>query len=182
MALDLLQQFLGGSPQKQQEYSDFLQRYQQDPSSISDAEAARRYRELMSKSQPDLAADAHAQALGQLPPEQRSQIAQKYQEAHQDPNSPFDGYQYSDPSQAADPRNLGKMAHQAEQQSPDLFDKVFGEGSPLGSTAGKVALAGVAAYLASRVLGGQQGGQAGGLPGGLGGLFGGQSSDSHRKI
>jgi len=179
MALDLLQQFLGGNPQKQQEYADFLQRYQQDPTSISDAEAARRYRELVGKAHPDLAADAHGQVLAQLSPDQRGQLAQQYQNAHNDPNSPFDGYNYSDPNQAADPSSLGRMAQQAEQQDPDLFDKIFGSGSPLGSTAGKVALAGIAAYLASRVLGGQQG-NSGGLGGLLGGLSG-QPGESHRK-
>lgn len=171
MALDLLQQFLGGD-QKQQDYADFLKRYQDDPGSISDAEAARRYREMIGNAPSGVAADAHASALGRLSAEQRGKLAQQYQDAHNDPNSPFDGFQYDDPSQAADPSNLGRMAHQAEQQAPDLFDKVFGQGSPLGGTLGKLALAGVAAYMASRVLGGHaQQGSAPSAGGGLGGLL-----------
>lgn len=171
MALDRLQQMLSGNPQQQQDYLDFLKRYQNDPHSISDAEAARRYREMIQNAPAGVAADAHASALDQLTPEQRGKLAEKYQEAHNDPSSPFDGYQYSDASQAADPANLGRMAHQAEQQDPDLFDKIFGQGSPLGGTLGKLALAGVAAYMASRVMGGQAQQSAGSAGGGLGGLL-----------
>jgi hypothetical protein len=179
MALDRLQEMLGGSPQQQQDAADFLRRYQDDPGSISDAEAARRYREMMRNAPADMAADAHSSALDQLSAEERAKLADQYKQAHNDPNSPFDGYQHDDPSQAADPGNLGRMAHQAEQQDPDLFDKIFGQGSPLGSTLGKLAMAGVAAYMASRVLGGQNQ-QGGGFPagGGLGGLFGGAGSNA----
>lgn len=171
MALDMLQQFLGGNPQQQQDYLDFLKRYQNDPSSVSDAEAARRYREMMQHAPAGVAADAHASALDQLTPGQRAKMADQYQQAHNDPNSPFDGYTYADSSDAADPGNLGRMAHQAQQQDPDLFDKIFGQGSPIGGTLGKLVLAGVAAYMASRVMGGQNQGQ-GSAGGGLGGLLG----------
>ncbi len=67
MTLDSLQQYLGGDPGQQQDYSDFLQRFQNDPNSISEEEAAQRYRELTRNLPPDLAAEVHAQVLGQLP-------------------------------------------------------------------------------------------------------------------
>ncbi|HEU5014783.1 MAG TPA: hypothetical protein VFT66_19840 [Roseiflexaceae bacterium] len=186
MALDLLQKFLGSNPQKQQDYADFVQRYQNDPSSISDEEAARRYREMMRNSPQDLADQANQHGFGQLPEQDRRQLAQQYEQAHSNPGRPFDGYNANDPNQAADPRQLGRMTQQAENQDPDLFGQLFGQNSPLNSTIGKAALAGAAAFLASRVLGGQGqsgaggglggllGGQQGGAGGGLGGLFGGQ--------
>src|SRR5262245_31923336 len=105
MAMDLLQKFFGTNPRAQQEYSDFVQRYQDDPSSISDEEAARRYREMMRNAPPEIAAEAHEQAFGQLPQQDRRVLADRYQAASRDPNRPFDGYNYSDPNQAADPRN-----------------------------------------------------------------------------
>lgn len=189
MAMDLLQKFLGSNPQKQQEYADFVRRYQEDPNSISDEEAARRYRELMRNSPQDLADEAHQHGFGQLPEQERRKLAQQYQDANSNPSRPFDGYNYNDPNQAADPRQLGRMTQQAENQDPDLFGQLFGQNSPLNSTLGKAALAGAAAFLASRVLSGQGqqgsagsglggllGGQPGGAGGGLGGLFGGQQS------
>ena len=168
MAMDLLQKFFSTNPQRQQEYGDFLQRYQNDPNSISNEEAARRYRELMRHAPPDLADEAHSQAFGQLPQQDRQALADRFRDATQDPNRPYDGYHYNDPNQAADPGNLGRMAHQAEQQDPDLMDQLLGKNSPLNSTVGRAALAGAAAFLASRVLSGQGGG--------LSGLLGGQGN------
>jgi hypothetical protein len=162
----MLEQSPGGSP-NQQDLADFLRRYQEDPNSISAEEAARRYRELIQLATPADAAEAHSQVFAGLPPEDRRTLAQQFQRAHSDPNSAFDGYQYDDQDQAAAPRSLGLMARQAGQQDGGLLGSLLGEGSPLNSTLGKLALAGVAAYLARRVLGGhnqQPGAQgAGGL-------------------
>jgi hypothetical protein len=164
MAMDLLQKFFGTNPQAQQDYSDFVQRYQNDPNSISDEEAARRYREMIRQAPPDLTDQAHDYGFGQLPQQDRRALADRYRDATRDPNRPFDGYNYSDPNDAADPRNLGRMSRQAHEQDPDLFDKVLGKDSPLNSTLGRAALAGAAAFVASRVLSGQTG-QGLSLPG-----------------
>ena len=155
MATDLLQKFFGSNPQAQQDYGDFIQRYQDDANNISDEEAARRYREMMRHAPPDLAEQAHEQAFGQLPQRDRSALADQYRDAARDPNRPFDSYNYDTSDAAADPRNLGRMGYQAQEQDPDLFDKVLGKDSPLNSTLGRAALAGAAAFIASRVLSGQ---------------------------
>jgi hypothetical protein len=176
MALDMLKQFLGGSASKQRDYGDFLHRFQQDPTSISGDEAASRYRELLRNANPSLVAEAFQHVAGQLAPEQRQQLAEQFQSAHQDSRSAFNGFRFNSTNQAADPHSLGQMAAQAEQQDPDLFDKIFGQNSPLNSTLGRLVLAGVAADLANRALSSQQPGQQGGqnpsLPTGLGGLGG----------
>ena len=155
MAIDLLDRFFGTNPQAQQDYGDFVRRYQDDPNSISDEEAARRYREMMRNAPPDVAAAAHEDAFGQVSQADRRAAAERYRDANNDPNHPFDGYTYNDPDEAAAPGNLGRMSRQAEEQAPDLFDTVFGKDSPLSSTLGKAALAGAAAYVASRVLSGR---------------------------
>src|SRR3954452_11860151 len=150
--LDRLSQFLGQG-NNQQQYQDFTQRYQQDPNSISDAEAAQRYREMMQHANPQDVQEAHTQVFNQMPQQQRQEVAQQFQQAHQDPNIPWQGYpQGIDPSQAAHPDQLGQMAGQVAQQSPDLMGQIFGQNSPLASTGGKLALAGAAAFLASRYL------------------------------
>lgn len=181
MAQDRIAQFLGQDQSKQQDYSDFLRRLQNDPNSISEAEVTRRYRELLRNASPNAVADAYQHVLGQMAPEQRQQLAQQFQDAHDDPRSSFNGFRFSGVGQAADARTLGQLAQQAEQQDPDLFGKIFGEGSPLSGTLGKLVLAGIVAYLANRGLSQQAGQQPGpqgtsqnpGIPGGLIGAIGG---------
>lgn len=155
MAMDLLQQFFGTNPQRQQEYADFIQRYQDDPNSISDEEAARRYREMMRNASPNMAAEAHQHAFEQLPQQDRRAVADRFRSATEDPNRPYDGYTYNNVDEAADPRNLGQMAGRASEKDPDLLEQLVGKDSPLNSTMGKVAMAAGAAFLASRFLGGQ---------------------------
>jgi hypothetical protein len=151
--MDRLSQFLGQGG-NQQQYQDFSQRYQQDPSSISDEEAAQRYREMMRHASPQDLEEAHAQAFSQMSEQERMQMAQQFQQAHQDPNIPWQGYpQDMDHSQVAQPQYLGRMAGQMSQQNPDLMAQIAGPNSPLASTGGKLALAGAAAFLASRYLG-----------------------------
>lgn len=151
--MDRLGQFFGQDPQRQQDYQNFSQRYQQDPNSISDQEAAQRYRELMSQANPQDVEAAHQQAFGQLPEPDRQQLAQQFQQAHQDQSRPFQGYpQGMDLNSAAQPQQLSRMAAQAHQQDPDLMTQLVGPSSPLASTGGKLALAGAAAFLASRYL------------------------------
>jgi hypothetical protein len=155
MAIDMLQKFFKSNPQHQQEYSDFVQRYQDDPNSISNDEAARRYREMLRHSPSGLAADAHDEAFAQVPQADRRKLAEHFQGATQDVDRPFNGYHFPTTDEAADPHNIGQMAHQAETQDPDLLSQLIGKDSPLNSTLGRAALAGAAAYIASRVISGK---------------------------
>jgi hypothetical protein len=155
--MDRLNQFFGQDSTRQQDYQDFSQRYQQDPQSIPDAEAARRYRELAEQLDDDDLDEAHEQGFSQLAPQQRRQLAEGYQRATQDPNRPYQGYpQDQDLDQAAQPRELGRMTRRASREDPDLLEQLVGEGSPLASTGGKLAMAGAAAFLANRFLSGKR--------------------------
>jgi hypothetical protein len=136
--------------QQQQDYSDFLRRFQENPNSISSEEIARRYHELIGLVSPEEVAEAHKQAFVALAPDNRHALAQQFQDAHNDPNSAFDGYRFDDADQAAQPRSLGLMSFQAGQQDQSLLGRLFN--SPLG----KMAMAAMVAYLARRILGGQQ--------------------------
>lgn len=152
--MDRLGQFFGQDNTRQQEYQDFTQRYQNDPSQISDAEAARRYREMASQLDDDDLDEAHEQAFNQMTPQDRRAMAQQYQQATRDPQRPYQGYPSDmDLDQAADPRNLGRMTRQAGQQDPDLLEQIVGPNSALNSTGAKLAMAGAAAFLASKYLG-----------------------------
>lgn len=152
---DQLGKFLNGNPQSQQQYQQFADQYDNDPHSISDEEAARRYRELMAQAQPNSPAvqQAHQQAFSQMSQQDREALAQHYQQATQDPNRPYQGYQQQYTlQQAAEPQQLGQMTHQAAQQDPDLLSGLMGPNSPLQSTGAKLALAGTAAFLAKQFL------------------------------
>lgn len=155
--MDRLSQFFGQDTTRQRDYQDFAQRYQDDPQSISDAEAARRYRELAGQLDDDDLDEAHEQAFGQLAPQERRELAQQYQRATQDPSRPYQGYpQEYDLERASQPRELGRMTRRASREDPDLLEQLVGQDSPLASTGGKLAMAGAAAFLASRFLGGRR--------------------------
>ncbi len=155
--LDRLTQFLGQDEARQREYSDFERRYNEDPNQISDAEAARRYREIMAQVDNDDDEDvgsAYDQAFGRMSEQERRALAQRFREATGDPDRPYHGYpEDMDLDQAAQPRALGRMTRRASQEDPDLLEQLVGSNSPLNSTAGKMALAGAAAFLARRYFG-----------------------------
>ncbi|WP_029214429.1 hypothetical protein [Kallotenue papyrolyticum] len=150
---DQLNQFLGQDRRRQEEYQEFARRYQEDPDSISDAEAARRYRELMAQVRDDTDY-GDQEPFTRLSPEERRALAQRYQEATRDPSRPFQGYPEHLPlEQAAEPQELARMTRRAAREDADLLEQLVGPDSPLNSRAARLLLAGGAAILASRVLG-----------------------------
>jgi hypothetical protein len=155
--LDRLAQFLNQDQGRQQEYRDFERRYQEHPEEISDAEAARRYREMMAQIDNDDDEDvrqSYDQAFSRMSPQERRALAQRFQEATRDPGRPYQGYRDDyDLDRASQPHELGRMMRQASHQDPDLLEQLVGPNSPLSGTAGKVAMAGAAAFLARRFFG-----------------------------
>ena len=152
--------------------------------SLSDEEAAQRYQQILAQLPPNQAAELNALALSQVRSTDRRSLAAKFRRAHNDPNSPFDGYDYDDDKDAATPMSLGRMSARAQQQDPNLLGGIFGPDSKLGGQIGKAALAALAALLIRRMMSGQgrEYGQA--APAGaadplgsiLGGLLGGGST------
>ena len=155
--LNKIGDFLNQDPNRAEDYRDFQRRAEQRPEDISDAEAARRYRELMAHADDtddQEMEQKYEEAFGKLSPEERRAVAERYQEATQNDSRPYDGYDRGkDLDQASSPKELGRMTRRAAQKDPDLIDQVFGENSPLSGTAGRMALAGVAAFAAKRFLG-----------------------------
>jgi hypothetical protein len=154
---DKLTQFMGQDSSREEDYRDFERRYREDPNQISDEEAARRYREIMANSDEDYddpeAEAEYERAFSQMSPDERRQLARQYQEAHRDDSRSFQGYRDDlDEERASSPRELGRMTRQASQQDPNLLEGLLGKGSPLASTGGKMAMAGLAAFAAKRFL------------------------------
>lgn len=153
---DKLNQFFGQDQGRADDYRDFEQRVRDDPDSISDAEAARRYREMMAQqddAQDDPTTDAeYEEVFARMSPDERRELARRYMDASRDKDRPFDGYRDEGEERAASPRELGRMTRQASRQDPDLLEGLLGQGSPLTSTGGKIAMAGLAALAARKFL------------------------------
>jgi len=156
--LDKLNQFFDQDPKREEDYRDFDRRYSENPDSISDDEAARRYREMMANMEDDDEVDAQAeyeQAFSKMSPDERRGLAQRYQEATKDSSRKYQGYRSDlDTERASSPQELGRMTRRASKEDPDLLEGLFGKNSPLSSTGGKAALAGLAAFAARRFLSG----------------------------
>ena len=159
---DKLNEFFGQDESREQDYRDFEKRYRENPDSISDEEAARRYREMMQHQDDNDFDDAndpeaeseYERAFSKMSPDERRELARRYQEANRDNSRSFQGYRDGqDLDQAAKPRELGRMTRQASKQDPDLLESLLGPNSPLNSTGGKMAMAGLAAFAAKRFLG-----------------------------
>jgi len=155
---DKLNEFMGQDTNRQDEYRDFERRYRENPESISDEEAARRYREMMAhlddgiEDDPD-AESEYERAFSRMSEDERRELARRYQEANRDSSRSFQGYRDGqDLDRASSPRELGRMTRQASQQDPDLLESLLGSNSPLNSTGGKMAMAGLAAFAAKRFL------------------------------
>lgn len=153
--LGKLEGFFKQDPQREQDYRDFDKRVQNDPNSISDEEAARRYREMVANQEdddPETEAESE-RAFDKLPADDRRKLAQHYREANDDSGRSFQGYNKDlDDEQASSPRELSRMTREAARKDPDLLEGLFGKNSPLSSTAGKAALAGLAAFAARKFL------------------------------
>jgi hypothetical protein len=149
-----------------------IQRVLQATDSLSDEEAAARYQQILRQLPPDQAAELNALALSQVNPDERRNLAGQFRQAHHNPQTPFDGYDYDDDDEAASPMGLGRMTARAHEQDPSLLGGMFGgTNSALGGTVGKAALGALAAILMRQMMSGQRGGAAAqGLPmGGMGG-------------
>ena len=154
---DKLNELLGQDTSRQDEYRDFERRYRESPDQISNEEAARRYREMMAHAPEDHdvpeAEAEYERAFSRMSPDERRELARRYQEATRDDSRSFQGYRSDlDLDRASSPRELGRMTRQASQQDPDLLASLLGGSSPLNSTGGRMAMAGLAAFAAKRFL------------------------------
>lgn len=159
--MDKLNQFFGQDTNREQDYNDFERRFRENPDSISDEEAARRYREMAQHHDDDDMNDPETEAeyeraFSRMSADERRDLAGRYQEASRDSSRSFQGYRDDyDLDRASSPRELGRMTRQASQQDPNLLEGLLGGNSPLASTGGKMAMAGLAAFAAKKFLSGR---------------------------
>jgi hypothetical protein len=174
----LLDELMGGGA-RQQEYGDFVNRYQQGApyDGISDDEVGQRYGEVAGEVDPDTYQASARDALGNMGDDERGQYAGQLHQAAQERglDTGWDG-------QSTDPDSLASMTRNVHQQDPGLLGSLMGGGG--GGLGGLLGGAGGGAGGLGGLLGGAGGaggagglggllGGAGGGAGGLGGLLGG---------
>src|SRR5215471_3559424 len=159
--MGFLDELLAGG-QRQKEYSDFVDRYEQgDPSQgYSDQEVLKRYGEVSHAVPPDQYAQAAQEALSKLSPEERAAFVKMLQD-----RAAARGVTL--PRQVApEPKDLGQVLTDLHKKPGQLRDMLGGDtaqpqqqasASPitaiLASPMAKAVLAGIAAMVVKRVVG-----------------------------
>ncbi len=158
--MGILDELLAGG-QRQKEYKDFVDRYEQgDPSEgYSDKEVLKRYGEVSHAVPPDQYAQAAQEALGRLSPEDRAAFVKMLQERAAARGVKLPG------KVASDPKDLGKVLTDLHEKPGQLRD-ILGGGQPqeqaqgsspiidmLSSPLAKAVLAGIAAVVVKRMTG-----------------------------
>ncbi len=156
--MGLLDELMGGGA-RQQEYGDFVGRYQQGApyDGISDEEAGQRYTEIAGEVDPQTYQASARDALSNMTPDERDSYAQQL---HQ--NAQAQGIDSGWDGRSTDPDSLASLTTSVHQQNPGLLGSLLGGGGG-GGLGGLLGGGG----------GGGLGGLLGGGGGGLGGLLGG---------
>lgn len=169
--MNFLNDLMGGG-QQQQDYQDFVNRYEQGHPSegYDDGEVADRYQQVTSQLSPDEYQDAAQQSFDRMSPDERTQFGQQLQQHAQN-----QGYSNPDLDQAGDEQLqdsgfLAQMTGQMHQEQPGMLGQLLGGGGTgglggmlggdqsgsglMGNPMAKSALAGIASFAAKRVMGG----------------------------
>jgi len=172
-----------GNPQQQQDYQQYVTRYQQGAphEGYSDQEVLQRYQQVTPQLPPQDYERAAEQAFDRMSPEERTQFGQYVQQQAQAQNLPAQGFgQEVAPQAYADSRYLAQQTAQLHQQQPGILSQLLGAGGGnasgggmLGTPVAKAALAGIAAMAISNAMGASGGGS-------LGSMLGGQNPSSNR--
>jgi hypothetical protein len=155
-----------GNEQLQKQYKDFVKRYEQgDPSEgYSDQEVLDRYGEVSHAVPSDEYAQAAQEALGKLSPEERAEFLKMLQERAAARGVKLPG------KAASDPKDLGNVLTDLHEKPGQLRDILGGGGvgqpqtqasgsnpitDMLSSPMAKAVLAGIAAIVVKRMMGGR---------------------------
>ena len=143
------------NPSQQQDYQDFVSRYQQGQprEGYTDQEVVQRYQQVAPNLSPQEYQAAAEQSYARLSPQERVQLGQYLQQQAQQQGMagfgqgvPVDQYQ--------DPRYLAQATAQLHQQQPGLLGGLLGGSGGESNPLAKAALAGLAAAAVSRAFGG----------------------------
>ena len=161
--MNLLDDLLGGG-QRQAEYQDFTRRYQQGSpyDSITDQEAEDRYRQLAPNLSRDDYRQSAEQAFARLTPQERAEFSRYLRERSRQQGVQLQDYDLNDDGiddrAQQDPRELAEMTTRMRDQQPNILEQLLGKGGTGGTfdnPIAKVALAGITAFAAQKIMGGR---------------------------
>ena len=163
--MGLLDELLGGG-QREQEYQDFVNRYDQGPpyEGISDEEAVSRYQEMAPHLDPDAYQQAAHDSINQLSPEERLQFGQQLGNQAQRQGLSLPGLHEGGDERLGDPGMLASLASGLHQQQPGGLARLLGGlgggalgggggSGPLGNPLARAVLSGITAMATKRLLG-----------------------------
>ena len=159
--MDLLERVLGGSD-RQSEYRDFIDRFDRGTpyDSIGDDEALDRYRQVAPELSRDEYRESAAEAFGRLSPQERAEFSHWLRTRATQRGVSVPDYDLNDDGiddrMQDDPRELAEMTTRVREREPNIFEQLLGKGGTGGrfdNPIAKIALAGITAMAAQRILG-----------------------------
>lgn len=174
--MNFLERILGGGQESEQDYRDFVNRYEQGSpyKGYSDDEVASRYQQVSRQLPHDIYQESAHEAFNRMSPQERMQFGRYLQQQTRQQNYSFpdlDGDGQDDRFQ--DPGYLARATGQIHQQQPDLLGQILGgaagmvggnpQGNVFGNPLAKGAMAGIAAMAVKKLMerGGSNRGQYG---------------------
>jgi hypothetical protein len=161
--MDLLERVLGGD-KKQTEYRAFIDCFQRGSpyDSIPEDEVIDRYRQVTPELLRDQYRDSAADAFARLSPAERADFSRwlRTRAGQQGVSVPdYDLDDGIDDRMQDNPRDLAEMTASVREREPNIFEQLLGKGGTGGkfdNPIAKVALAGITAMAAQRLMGGRR--------------------------
>ncbi|HEX5828894.1 MAG TPA: hypothetical protein VFY23_15325 [Candidatus Limnocylindrales bacterium] len=158
--MDMLNDLLGGS--RKQPYEDLATRYQSGPpyDTIGDDEAYDRYHELG----PNLSRDDYRQsaeeAFSRMSPQERAEFSHWLRTKSKQQGVTVQDYDLNDDGtddrMQQNPGELAEMTTRMRDQNPNILEQLLGKGGTGGrfdNPIAKIALAGITAFAAQKLMG-----------------------------
>jgi hypothetical protein len=160
----LLESVLGG-PMQQTEYRDFIDRFEQGSpyDSIADREAVDRYQQVTPELSRDQYRESAADAFGRLSPAERAEFSRWLRTRASQTGVSIPDYDLNDDGiddrMQDDPDELAEMTTRLRDERPNIVEQLLGKGGAAGALDNpivKIALSGIAAMAARRLMAGRR--------------------------
>lgn len=162
--MDLIERALGGQ-QGQQGFRDFIDRFQKGSpyDSIDDTEATDRYRQVAPALDRTQYRQSAEEAFSQLTPEERAEFSRWLRTRASQQGASVPDYDLNDDGiddrAQQNPGDLAEMTTRLRDENPNILEQLLGKGGTGGrfdNPIAKIAVAGIAAMAAQRLMGGRR--------------------------
>lgn len=165
--MNFLQNILGSSQGGDQDYRDFISRYEQGSphEGYEDEEVSSRYQQVSRQMPSDLYQESAQEAFNRMSPQERMQFGQYLRQQSRQQNYNFpDLDQDGQDDRFQDPNYLAQVTGRMHQQQPDMLSQLMsggvgslmggsgGGGNALSSPLAKAAMAGIAAIAVKKMM------------------------------